>query len=103
MTIAERIAQAGIPHPINWDDMGSSAKDLWEERQIRSIDKVEAHRARLAQMIVRGRVGRYMIESNRENTHASARKFGDPYARPVEFEGENAEARAREWADTHSA
>lgn len=25
--------------PINWDDMGSSAKDLWFERQLKDIRK----------------------------------------------------------------
>jgi hypothetical protein len=23
--------------PINWDEMGSSAKDLWEERHLRAM------------------------------------------------------------------
>lgn len=38
-TDAEIIERAKIERPINWDDMGSSARDLWEERQIRSIVK----------------------------------------------------------------
>ena len=28
---------AGIARPLNWDELGSSAKDLWEERTARSI------------------------------------------------------------------
>lgn len=36
-TTAEKIAAAGIKRPMNWDEMGSSAKDLWEERMLRSI------------------------------------------------------------------
>ncbi|MFF2388916.1 hypothetical protein [Agromyces sp. NPDC058104] len=41
MTIRERIEAAGIPYPLNWDDMGSSEKDLWEDRQIARLDKKE--------------------------------------------------------------
>ena len=47
MTAAERIAEAGINRPINWDDMGSSEKDLWESRMLRSIERSE-RRARAA-------------------------------------------------------
>ena len=36
---AEIISMAKIDRPLNWDDLGSSAKDLWEERQLRSIAK----------------------------------------------------------------
>ena len=38
---AEIISMAKIARPLNWDDMGSSAKDLWEERQLRSIAKTQ--------------------------------------------------------------
>lgn len=38
---AERIERAGIPYPANWADMGSSEKDLWEDRQIAALDKKE--------------------------------------------------------------
>lgn len=38
---ADIIRYAKIERPINWDEMGSSAKDLWEERQLRSIAKRE--------------------------------------------------------------
>lgn len=38
---ADIIRYAKIERPINWDDMGSSAKDLWEERQLRSIAKAK--------------------------------------------------------------
>lgn len=34
---AEIISMAKIERPLNWDELGSSAKDLWEERQLRSI------------------------------------------------------------------
>lgn len=40
--IADRIEAAGIKRPINWSDMGSSEKDLWEERQIRYIETIES-------------------------------------------------------------
>ncbi len=32
--IRQRILDAGIKYPLNWDEMGSSEKDLWEDRQI---------------------------------------------------------------------
>lgn len=38
---AEIIERAKIERPANWDDMGSSARDLWEERQLRSIAKTK--------------------------------------------------------------
>lgn len=38
-THAEILSMAKIERPINWDDMGSSAKDLWEERMVRSVMK----------------------------------------------------------------
>lgn len=37
--IKDRIRAAGIKYPLNWDEMGSSEKDMWEDRQIRLIDK----------------------------------------------------------------
>jgi hypothetical protein len=48
--LADRIAAAGIAHPINWDEMGSSAKDAWEERMIRSIERSERRAAALAEL-----------------------------------------------------
>ena len=36
---ADIISMAKVARPGNWDDLGSSAKDLWEERQLRSIAK----------------------------------------------------------------
>lgn len=36
---AEIIERAKIERPLNWDELGSSAKDLWEDRQLRSIAK----------------------------------------------------------------
>lgn len=33
----ERLKAAGVKYPIGWDDMGSSEKDLWEERQLRNL------------------------------------------------------------------
>lgn len=38
---AEIISMAKVSRPLNWDDMGSSARDLWEARQLRSIAKRE--------------------------------------------------------------
>jgi hypothetical protein len=37
--LAAGIAQVGIARPINWDEMSSSGKDMWEERQVRSLVK----------------------------------------------------------------
>lgn len=39
--IRDRIAAAGIKRPINWDEMGSSEKDLWEEGALRAIARRE--------------------------------------------------------------
>jgi len=33
----DRLKAAGVKYPIGWDDMGSSEKDLWEERQLRNL------------------------------------------------------------------
>ena len=35
----EDLAELNSRLPINWDDMGSSARDLWVERQLKSIRK----------------------------------------------------------------
>lgn len=35
----EIIEGAGHRYPINWNEMGSSEKDLWEERMLRSIHR----------------------------------------------------------------
>lgn len=37
--------------PINWLELGSSAKDLWEERQLRAMRK---HAARIAAQELHG-------------------------------------------------
>jgi hypothetical protein len=47
--LADRIAAAGIVRPINWDELGSSAKDAWEERMVRSLDRAERRAAALAE------------------------------------------------------
>ena len=39
--IKDRIRAAGIKYPLGWDEMGSSEKDMWEDRMIRSIDRLE--------------------------------------------------------------
>ena len=39
--IKDRITAAGISYPMGWSEMGSSEKDLWEDRMIRSIDRRE--------------------------------------------------------------
>jgi hypothetical protein len=51
MTPAERIAAAGISRPGNWDDMGSSARDLWEERMCRSLDRQSDHYGSMLGMV----------------------------------------------------
>lgn len=43
--------------PINWDDMGSSEKDLWEERQARAARKAAAPRTPSARTLAAQRVG----------------------------------------------
>lgn len=47
-SIERTIRDAGINYPINWNEMGSSEKDLWEERQLRVIAKREAQKQRLS-------------------------------------------------------
>jgi len=42
--IKDRIRAAGISYPMGWDEMGSSEKDLWEDRMIRSIERREGRR-----------------------------------------------------------
>lgn len=37
MTIREQLEAAGINYPINWNEMGSSAKDRWEDAQLAAI------------------------------------------------------------------
>jgi hypothetical protein len=37
--LAAGIEAAGVTRPENWEELGSSAKDLWEERQVASIVK----------------------------------------------------------------
>ena len=39
MTISERILAAGFSYPGNWDELGSSEKDLWEDRIISHLDR----------------------------------------------------------------
>lgn len=39
--VRDRITAAGIPYPVNWDEMGGSAKGLWEERQLSRLDRRE--------------------------------------------------------------
>lgn len=46
MTDLQRIAEAGVKLPINWLELGASAKDLWCERQLRSIARIEQRLAR---------------------------------------------------------
>ena len=35
----EWLQRAGFKRPLNWEELGSSAKDLWEERQVTSMTK----------------------------------------------------------------
>lgn len=39
--IRDRIEAAGIKYPLSWDEMGSSEKDLWEDRMVARLDKLE--------------------------------------------------------------
>ena len=48
-SLAARIAAAGIQRPANWSDLGSSARDAWEERQVRSLDRAARRSAALAE------------------------------------------------------
>lgn len=34
----------GVKYPMNWDEMGASNKDLWEERQVESIFRMRARK-----------------------------------------------------------
>lgn len=43
--IRDRIQKAGVKYPMNWDEMGSSEKDLWEDRIIARLDKLETFQA----------------------------------------------------------
>lgn len=36
---AEILVRAKVRNPDNWSELGSSAKDLWQERQLRDIAK----------------------------------------------------------------
>lgn len=42
----QRIEAAGIKYPAQWADMGSSQKDLWEDRHLASIAKAGDRQAR---------------------------------------------------------
>ena len=37
--IRERIEAAGISYPINWEELSGSAKDRWEDSQLRYIER----------------------------------------------------------------
>jgi len=37
--IAASLEAAGVKRPMNWDEMGSSAKDRWEEAQYRALNR----------------------------------------------------------------
>ena len=37
--IAASLDAAGVKRPMNWDEMGSSAKDRWEEAQYRALNR----------------------------------------------------------------
>lgn len=41
-SLRQSLEAEGVKYPIGWDDMGSSEKDLWEERQERSIRRRQA-------------------------------------------------------------
>jgi hypothetical protein len=37
--LKERILAAGFTYPANWNEMGSSEKDLWEDNTIAYLDR----------------------------------------------------------------
>lgn len=37
-----KIEAAGYQYPMAWDEMGSSEKDMWEERKLAAIARREA-------------------------------------------------------------
>lgn len=42
MATNDRILAAGFTYPANWDEMGSSEKDLWEENILAYLERREA-------------------------------------------------------------
>jgi len=42
MATNDRILAAGFSYPANWDEMGSSEKDLWEENILAYLDRQKA-------------------------------------------------------------
>lgn len=36
--IKEKLIAAGVVYPSNWNEMGSSAKDLWEESAVKGLE-----------------------------------------------------------------
>ncbi len=33
-----KLLEAGVVYPANWDDMGSSEKDLWEDAALQTLE-----------------------------------------------------------------
>lgn len=39
------LKSAGVVYPLNWDELGSSAKDRWEENKYADLKRREARQA----------------------------------------------------------
>ncbi len=37
LTITQKLEAANVVYPMNWEEMSSSAKDMWEERRYNSL------------------------------------------------------------------
>lgn len=42
--VRDRLIAAGFTYPTNWEEMGSSEKDLWEDKIIASLDRKNGDR-----------------------------------------------------------
>lgn len=36
--VRSKLLEAGVVYPANWDEMGSSEKDLWEEAALQTLE-----------------------------------------------------------------
>lgn len=42
--IKSRLLEAGVVYPMNWDEMGSSEKDMWEDAALATLEKRRARK-----------------------------------------------------------
>lgn len=42
--VMAKLLEAGIVYPANWDEMGSSEKDLWEDSALATLEKRKARK-----------------------------------------------------------